>query len=65
MNDTKHKNVSNTESKILATFIEQGKNRFTVSDADRYIPELAGNPLRIQLKRMTDEGLISSTVFIN
>lgn len=58
MQDIKHKNISNTESKILKTFIDRSKNWFSLVDADRYLPELAGNPIRIHLKRMTDEGLI-------
>jgi predicted transcriptional regulator of viral defense system len=54
----KHKNISDTISLILTTFIDKGKNWFTVSEADRYIPELAGNAVRIQLKRMVDKGLL-------
>ncbi|GHU93771.1 hypothetical protein FACS1894156_1100 [Bacteroidia bacterium] len=54
----KHKNISDTISLILTTFINKDKNWFTVSEADRYIPELAGNAVRIQLKRMVDKGLL-------
>jgi predicted transcriptional regulator of viral defense system len=56
--DAKHKSISNTESLILTTFIDRGKNWFSVSEADRYIPELGSNAVRIQLKRMVDEGLL-------
>ncbi|MDR0680360.1 MAG: hypothetical protein LBG15_00690 [Dysgonamonadaceae bacterium] len=58
MRDIKYKNISEAKSKILTTFNEKNKNWFTVSDADKCIPGLAGNALRIQLKRMTDEGLL-------
>ncbi len=58
MQDIKHKSVSSTESQILQVFIDKGKNWFSVTEADKYLPNLAGNPLRIHLKRMTDDGLL-------
>ncbi|MDR1583122.1 MAG: hypothetical protein LBS55_07700 [Prevotellaceae bacterium] len=58
MKDVKHKNISETESKILTHFIEQGKKWFTFEEATSSLPELSENPLRIQLSRMTEEGLL-------
>ena len=46
------------ESKILACFIDTGKNWLTVSDVYSRFTELSENALRLQLMRMTDDGLL-------
>ena len=58
MSDIKHKNISSIESKILTFFIEKGRNWFAVSDVYTLFTELSENALRLQLKRMTDAGLL-------
>jgi hypothetical protein len=40
MQDAKHKKISNTESRILKTFIDKGKNWFSIADADKHLPDL-------------------------
>jgi predicted transcriptional regulator of viral defense system len=56
--DIKYKNISSASSKILTTFISKNKNWFTLRDAYALFPELSDVALRLQIKRMTDEGLL-------
>ena len=56
--DIKHKNIGNTESKILSEFIKKGRNWFTITDACSLFPELSENAISIQLPRMTEDGLL-------
>jgi predicted transcriptional regulator of viral defense system len=58
MIDIKHKNISATSSKILRVFIEKGENWFTLADAYTCFQEMTENRIRVQIKRMTDEGLL-------
>ncbi|GHT64435.1 hypothetical protein FACS189451_12050 [Bacteroidia bacterium] len=58
MKDIKYKNISNSESKLLAEFIEQGKNWFSLVDAYALFSDMTENQIRILAKRMTDEGLL-------
>ena len=56
--DIKHKNITPNSSKILTEFISKGKNWFTLQDVYIRFPELSADSLRLQLKRMADEGLL-------
>jgi predicted transcriptional regulator of viral defense system len=56
--DIKYKNISSASSKILTTFISKNKSWFTLRDAYALFPELSDVALRLQIKRMTDEGLL-------
>jgi predicted transcriptional regulator of viral defense system len=58
MQDIKYKNISNSESKLLSEFIEQGKNWFSLTDAYMLFSDMTENQIRILAKRMTDEGLL-------
>ena len=48
----KHKNIGDTEGKILSAFIEKGRSWFTISDVFLHFPELSENAIHIQLTRM-------------
>ncbi|GHT05560.1 hypothetical protein AGMMS49525_13000 [Bacteroidia bacterium] len=54
MQDTKHKNISETAAKILARFNTQGKTWFTLAEAYNLFSEMSENQIRVQVKRMTD-----------
>lgn len=58
MKDIKHKNISTSESKILATFIDRDKNWFTLSEAYSFLLEMSNVSVRTHLKRMVDDGLL-------
>jgi predicted transcriptional regulator of viral defense system len=56
--DIKYKNISSASSRILTTFISKGKSWFTLRDVYALFPGLSEVALRLQIKRMTDEGLL-------
>lgn len=58
MSDIKHKNISETEAKILARFHTQGKTWFTLAEAYDLFSDMSENQIRVQVKRMTDDGLL-------
>jgi predicted transcriptional regulator of viral defense system len=58
MSDTKHKNISSTESKILTAFIEKGKTWFSLAECYEVFSDMSANQIRVLVKRMTDEGLL-------
>jgi predicted transcriptional regulator of viral defense system len=58
MSDIKYKNISPSASRILTCFIEKGQAWFTLSDAYLRFREMSETQIRIQMKRMTDEGLL-------
>jgi predicted transcriptional regulator of viral defense system len=58
MNDIKYKNISPAASRILTCFIEKGQSWFTLADVYLYFREMSETQIRIQIKRMADEGLL-------
>lgn len=58
MYDTKYKNISSTESKILTAFIEKGKTWFSLAECYALLPDMSENQIRVTTKRMTDKGLL-------
>jgi predicted transcriptional regulator of viral defense system len=58
MSDINYKNISNTSAKILSVFMKQGKTWFTIAQAYASLADMTENQIRVQIKRMTDEGLL-------
>jgi predicted transcriptional regulator of viral defense system len=56
--NTKDKNITNFSAKILAGINRQDKRWFALQEAYSLFSGISGNRLRMQVKRMTDEGLL-------
>jgi len=54
----KHKNVNETSAKILATLNSKGKTWFTLQEAYLLLPDMSEIHIRLQVKRMTEAGLL-------
>jgi len=52
----KHKNIGDTEGKILSAFIEKGRSWFSILDAFLHFPEISENAIHIHLTRMIGDG---------
>ncbi|MDR1653897.1 MAG: hypothetical protein LBS01_09705 [Prevotellaceae bacterium] len=58
MQDIKHKNIEITSAKILAVVNEKGKKWFCLNEILPLLPEMTDNHIRVQVQRMTEEGLL-------
>ncbi|MDR2814285.1 MAG: hypothetical protein LBB79_06495 [Prevotellaceae bacterium] len=56
--NTKHKNIANFSAKILAEINSQDKRWFALQDVYSLFSNLSEIQIRVQLKRMVDEGLL-------
>ena len=54
----KHKNISEASAKILSLLNRKDKTWFYISEAYVLFPDMSKNQIRVQIKRMTDEGLL-------
>jgi predicted transcriptional regulator of viral defense system len=54
----KHKNITNFSAKIIAEFNAQGRLWFTLQEAYSLFSDLSEIQIRVQIKRMADEGLL-------
>jgi predicted transcriptional regulator of viral defense system len=58
MESIKHKTISRTASAVLAPFLDKGKAWFTFAEVRRLFPTVTPAAMRVQLKRMADNGLL-------
>jgi predicted transcriptional regulator of viral defense system len=56
--DIKHKNITTLSSKILAVYIENGKNWFKIDEVYRRFPELSKKSIIQQLLMMIESGIL-------
>jgi predicted transcriptional regulator of viral defense system len=54
----KYKNITDLSAKILAVLNEKGKKWFCLNEAFLLLPEMTANHIRVQVQRMTEEGLL-------
>ena len=54
----KHKKVSETSARILATLSEKGKTWFNLQELFMFLSDMSDVHIRLQIKRMTEEGLL-------
>ena len=51
-----YKSINKTSAKILARLNDTGKTWFNINEAYLMFPDMSENYIRVQLKRMTDNG---------
>jgi predicted transcriptional regulator of viral defense system len=54
----KHKNIDDTSAKVLSTLRDNGKTWFNLREAYLLLPDMSETHVRLQIKRMTDAGLL-------